>query len=75
MRSIPLMCMTIIFAAPVQAAQACESRAACRAACEKIERRIERLHARMRSGYGVREGEKMQAELRRLRKARLRACR
>lgn len=75
MRSIPMICVTIIFAAPVQAAQACDSRAACRAECEKIERRIERLHARMRSGYDAREGEKMQAELRRLRRARLRACR
>lgn len=75
MRAISLVCVTIIFAAPVQAVQACESRKACRAECEKIERRIDRLHARMRSGYGAREGEKMQAELRRLRKARLRTCR
>lgn len=64
-----------MFSAPVQAAQACESRKACRAECEKIERSIARLHARMRSGYGAREGERMRAELRRLRKARLRTCR
>ena len=70
-----LVCMANIFAAPVLAAQACDSRAACRAECRKIERRIERLHERMRSGYGAREGEKMQAELLRLRKARLRICR
>lgn len=70
-----LVCIAIIFAAPATAAQECGSRTACRAECEKIERKIDRLHSRMRRGYGAREGEKMQAELRRLRKARLRACR
>ena len=75
MRMVSLVFIFVMFAASAQAAQECGSRAACRAECRKIEQKISRIHARMRSGYGVREGEKMQAELRRLRKERLRTCR
>jgi hypothetical protein len=64
-----------MFAAPALSAQDCGNRAACRAAGKKVEQKMDRIHSRMRRGYGAREGEKMQAELRRLRKERLRVCR
>ena len=43
--------------------------------CEKIKQRIERIHSKMRAGYTRAQGEKMEAELRRLRALRARACR
>jgi hypothetical protein len=69
------MCVVFIFAAPVTAPQGCEGRSACRAACDEVKEKIGRIHARMRNGYGAREGESLQAELRRLRERRLRVCR
>jgi len=75
MRLASVIFVAFIFAASVTAAQGCGSRSACRAECDEIKRKISRLHARMRDGYGGREGEKMQAELRRLREKRLRVCR
>jgi hypothetical protein len=43
--------------------------------CEKIKQRISRIQSKMRAGYTRAEGEKMEAELRRLRKLRHKACR
>ena len=43
--------------------------------CEKIKQRISRVQSRMRAGYTRAEGEKLEAELRRLRKLRHKACR
>lgn len=42
--------------------------------CEEIRQRIETLYARMRSGYTRSQGEKMEAELRKLRALRRKAC-
>lgn len=43
--------------------------------CEEIRQRIETLYAKMRSGYSRAQGEKMEAELRKLRALRRKACR
>lgn len=43
--------------------------------CEEIRQRIDYLHAKMRSGYTRAQGEKMEAELRKLRALRRKACR
>jgi hypothetical protein len=43
--------------------------------CEKIKQRIRHIQSRMRSGYTRAQGERMEAELRRLRAMRRKACR
>lgn len=43
--------------------------------CEKIKRKISKIESKMRSGYTRAEGEKLAAELRRLRSLRRQACR
>ena len=43
--------------------------------CEKIKQKIHRIQSKMRSGYTRAEGEKLEAELRRLRALRQKACR
>ena len=43
--------------------------------CEEIRQRIDFLHAKMRAGYTRAQGEKMEAELRKLRALRRKACR
>jgi hypothetical protein len=43
--------------------------------CEEIRQRIEYLYAKMRAGYTRAQGEKMEAELRKLRALRRKACR
>ena len=45
------------------------------AECKKIKQKISRIHSKMRSGYTRAEGEKLEAELRRLRALRRKACR
>ena len=54
---------------------ACSSRAECREACIGIKQKIQKIQARMRSGYNAKQGERMQAELRRLRSIRAKVCR
>ena len=43
--------------------------------CEKIKQKIRHIQSRMRSGYTRAQGERMEAELRRLRAMRRKACR
>lgn len=43
--------------------------------CEKIKQKIERIRSKMRAGYTRAQGERMEAELRRLRALRAKACR
>ena len=42
--------------------------------CEEIRQRIDYLHAKMRAGYTRSQGEKMEAELKKLRALRRKAC-
>ena len=53
----------------------CYPKSACKADCDKTKREILRIQARMRKGYGVSEGAKMEAKLRELRKLRSKYCR
>jgi hypothetical protein len=46
-----------------------------RAECEKIKLKIRNVEAKMRAGYTRARGEKLEAELRRLRALRHKACR
>lgn len=43
--------------------------------CEKIKQKIRYIQSKMRAGYTRAQGEKMEAELRRLRALRAKACR
>jgi hypothetical protein len=43
--------------------------------CEKIKQKIAEIRSRMRAGYTRAQGERMEAELRRLRALRAKACR
>ena len=43
--------------------------------CEEIKQKIRLIQSKMRAGYTRAEGEKMEAELRRLRALRRKACR
>ena len=43
--------------------------------CTKIKQRIQSIQSKMRAGYTRAQGEKLQAELRRLRALRRKACR
>ena len=52
------------------------ARARCSAVeCEKVRQKIAKIESKMRQGYKVSAGERMQDELRRLRKLRARVCR
>lgn len=53
----------------------CRSRAECTEACAEAKQRIRTIQSRMRSGYNAVQGERMQAELRRLRAIRAKVCR
>jgi len=66
-----VLVVTAVLAAPLSAGDA-RDRAL---RCEEIRQRIETLYSRMRSGYTRAEGEKMEAELRKLRALRAKACR
>ena len=46
-----------------------------KAKCEEMKQKIERIHAKMRQGYTRAQGEKLEAELRRLRAIRSKRCR
>ncbi len=46
-----------------------------KAKCEETKQKIEKTHAKMRQGYTRAQGEKMEAELRRLRAIRSKRCR
>lgn len=53
----------------------CRSRVECREACAETKQKIQKVQARMRSGYNAKQGERMQAELRRLRSIHAKVCR
>jgi hypothetical protein len=57
------------------ASGSCYPKSACKADCEKARREILKIQAKMRQGYGVAEGARMEARLRELRKLRSKYCR
>ena len=46
-----------------------------RSECNKVKQKIRHVQARMRAGYTRAQGEKLEAELRRLRTLRIKTCR
>lgn len=46
-----------------------------KAKCEETKQKIRKIQAKMRQGYGRAQGEKMEAELRRLKAIRSKRCR
>jgi len=64
--------ITVVLAAPVTGG-ADDARS--HAECEKIKLKIRHVQAKMRAGYTRAQGEKLEAELRRLRALRRQACR
>ena len=46
-----------------------------KAKCEETKQRIKKIESRMRQGYSASQGVKMEDELRRLRKIRVKRCR
>jgi hypothetical protein len=76
MRMILMVAVVLLVVMPagLNLAANCHPKSACKADCEKTKREILRIQARMRQGYGVSEGARMEAKLRELRKLRSKYC-
>jgi hypothetical protein len=72
---LPLLLLGLSLPAPSAADEECRSRAECKDACAEAKQKIRTIQSRMRSGYNAVQGERMQAELRRLRAIRAKICR
>ena len=79
MRIIPALTVALLLATladdATSASGSCYPRSACKTDCEKTKREILKIQAKMRQGYGVSQGAKMEAKLRELRKLRSKYCR
>jgi len=60
----------ILFAPDVPAHESCA-----KAECEETKQKIRQIQSKMRSGYTRKQGEKMEADLRKLRAMRSKKCR
>lgn len=72
-----ILMMAIVLLAGMPAspdAAKCYPKSACKTDCDKTKREILRIQARMRQGYGVAQGAKLEAKLRELRKLRSKYC-
>jgi hypothetical protein len=76
MRMIIMVAVVLLVAMPAgpNLAADCLPKSACKADCEKTKREILRIQAKMRQGYRVSEGARMEAKLRELRKLRSKYC-
>jgi hypothetical protein len=72
---IALLLVALSLAARSATHAECRSRAECKEACAEAKQKIRTIQSRMRSGYNAVQGERMQAELRRLRAIRAKVCR
>ncbi len=68
--SMLLMILVVPMVLPASAHDQCS-----KAKCEETKQRIKKIESKRRQGYSVSQGEKMQDELRRLRKIRSKRCR
>jgi polyferredoxin len=75
MPAIALLLVALSLPAPAATDEECHSRAECKKACAEAKQKIRTIQSRMRSGYNAVQGERMQAELRRLRAIRAKVCR
>ncbi len=69
MRSLAIICLLLV-ALPAGPHDYCS-----KAKCEETKQQIRKIESKMRQGYSAVQGEKMQDELRRLRKIRAKRCR
>ena len=72
MRRLPTMIMLVTLLVPGAAGYGHPDAGL---ACEQIKQKIRYIQSKMRSGYTRAQGEKMQADLRKLRALRQKACR
>ncbi len=70
MRGLTAIAICLLIIRPVLAHEYCS-----KAECEKTKQKIERIHSKMRQGYTRKQGEKMEANLRRLTAIRSKQCR
>ena len=70
MRILTVIALCLLFMPGVSAHEYCS-----KAECEKTRQKIEQIHSKMRQGYTRKQGEKMEAELRKLRAIRFKQCR
>jgi hypothetical protein len=78
MRNLTMLIAALLVSSASVASQqgnsVCYPRSACKADCEKTKREIREIQAKMRYGYDVARGEKMEVKLRELRKLRSKYC-
>ncbi len=70
MRGLTVITICLLLIPPVSAHEHCS-----KAECEKTRQKIEQIHAKMRQGYTRKQGEKMEADLRKLSAIRSKQCR
>jgi len=70
MRLFIAVAVAVLLAPPVSAHVYCP-----KAECEKTRQKIRQIQSKMRQGYTLKQGEKMEADLRKLRAIRSKQCR
>ena len=70
MRNVIVITALILLAPDIPAHESCA-----KAECEETRQKIRQIQSKMRSGYTRKQGEKMEADLRKLRAIRSKKCR
>ncbi len=70
MRGLIVITICLLIIRSVSAHEYCS-----KAECEKTRQKIEQIHSKMRQGYTRKQGEKMEADLRKLTAIRSKQCR
>ncbi len=70
MRLLTVIAISLLFAPVTSAHVYCP-----KAECEKTKQKIQKIRSKMRQGYTAKQGEKMEADLRKLRAIRSKQCR
>ena len=70
MRILTVVALSLLFTPEVSAHEYCS-----KAECEETKQKIRQIQSKMRQGYTRKQGEKMEADLRKLRAVRSKKCR
>ena len=70
MRLLAIIAVVILISPPATAHEYCP-----KAECEKTRQKIKQIESKMRQGYTAKQGEKLQADLRKYRAIRSKQCR
>ena len=70
MRGLTVIALSLLLVPAASAHEFCS-----KAECEKTKQKIEQIHSKMRQGYTRKQGEKMEADLRKLAAIRSKQCR